>query len=304
MPSLIVPLAAKGQRLDVFISQADLSLSRARVQKLIEQGLVTVGAKVGRGAFRLKGGEQVEWTVPAPTPAIPQAEALPLEIVYQDKQLLVINKPAGMVVHPGAGHAGGTVVNALLHHVDDLQGVGGVLRPGIVHRLDKDTSGLLVIAKDEGTLKALQKLFAGRQIEKVYWALVVGKPAAQATISTRYGRHPKMRKKFTGKVGEGKSAVTHYRVLAAYDETAWLEVILETGRTHQIRVHLSEAGYPLLGDAVYTRRGVKSATLAPRQMLHARGLAFEHPKTGKKLAFEADAPEDFERVRAGLAKGS
>lgn len=304
MPSLLVPVAAKGQRLDLFISQVDASLSRARVQKLIEQGLVLVAGKPGRGKLRLRGGEPVEWTVPEPTPAIPQAEALPLEIVHQDKQLLVINKPAGMVVHPGAGHATGTLVNALLHHVDDLKGVGGVLRPGIVHRLDKDTSGLLVIAKDESTLKALQKLFAGRQIEKTYWALVVGSPPAAATISTLYGRHPKMRQKFTGKVREGKSAVTHYRVLESYAETAWLEVLLETGRTHQIRVHLSEAGYPLLGDSIYTRRNVKSAQLAPRQMLHARGLAFVHPRSGKKLVFEAEAPEDFERVRAGLARGS
>lgn len=223
MPSLTVSAEAKGQRLDAFIAQVDSSLSRARVQKLIEQGHVTLGGKPAQGAFRLKGGEVLEWNVPPPTPAIPQAEALPLEIIHQDKQLLIVNKAAGVVVHPGAGHAEGTLVNALLHHVRDLQGVGGVLRPGIVHRLDKDTSGLMVIAKNEATLKALQVMFAEREVEKTYWALVAGSPPLEGTFSTMYGRHPTQRQKFTGKVRSGKPAVTHYRVLEAYDAAAWVE---------------------------------------------------------------------------------
>lgn len=301
MASLRVPAEAKGQRLDIFITQVDATLSRARAQKLIESGAVTVEGQPSHAAFRLKGGEALEWNAPPPEPTVVEAEALPLSIVYQDAQLLVIDKPAGMVVHPGAGHARGTLVNAVLHHVGDLRGIGGELRPGIVHRLDKDTSGLLVIAKDDVTLAALQRLFAQREVEKVYWALVAGQPPARATISTLYGRHPKQRQKFTGKVRSGKSAVTHYAVLEQYANAAWLEVRLETGRTHQIRVHLSEAGFPLLGDVVYLRRGVASAGMAPRQMLHAQRLAFMHPKTGKRLRFEAKAPADFETVRRAIA---
>lgn len=303
MPAHTVPAEAKGQRLDAFIAQVDSSLSRARVQKLIEQGHVMLAGKPSHAAFRLKGGEVLEWHVPAPVPAIPQPEALPLEIIYQDKQLLVVNKASGVVVHPGAGHAEGTLVNALLHHVRDLQGVGGVLRPGIVHRLDKDTSGLMVIAKNEATLKALQVMFAKREVDKIYWALVAGVPPPEGTLATLYGRHPTQRQKFTGKVRTGKPAVTHYRVLESYDESAWVEVGLETGRTHQIRVHLSEAGFPLLGDTVYTRRGLKTSAMAPRQMLHAQRLAFAHPQSGKQLAFEAPTPADFEAVRERLRGG-
>ena len=258
------------------------------------------GGKPVKAALRLRGGEQLVLRIPAPVAAVPVAEELPLELLHEDKDLVVVNKAAGMVVHPGAGHASGTLVNALLHRVKDLAGVGGELRPGIVHRLDKDTTGCLVVAKHEKALVALQKAFKTRVVEKTYLALVHGVPkVAEARIETLYGRHPVHRQRFTGKVKEGKPAITVYRVREAFEGAALVEVELLTGRTHQIRVHMAESGHPLLCDALYGAgrkakgRVAEAQEVLGRQALHAWKLAFPHPRTGKVLHVEAPLPADF-----------
>jgi 23S rRNA pseudouridine1911/1915/1917 synthase len=224
-------------------------------------------------------------------------QALPLEILYEDRDLVAINKQPGMVVHPGAGNRDGTLVNALLHHVKDLSGVGGVLRPGIVHRLDKDTSGVMVVAKSADALEALHESFASREVEKVYLALVHGHPAKEGTFRTLHGRHPKNRLKFTGRLKRGKTAVTHWRVLESLNDAAKVEVTLETGRTHQIRVHFAEAGFPLLGDTLYGRR---KTNIIARQALHAWRLAFIHPRSGSWVKLTAPVPMDFENAEEQL----
>jgi len=295
-----VPPEARGERLDAHLARAFPDLSRARLRQLLEQGRLTVtGRPADKPALRLKGGEEVALDVPPPAPAEPQPQDLPLRVLHEDEDLLVLDKAAGMVVHPAAGHADGTLVNALLHRVKDLRGVGGELRPGIVHRLDRDTSGCLVVAKHEQALRALQQAFAGRSVHKRYLAIVHGVPrAAKATIDTPYGRHPTQRKKFTGKLKAGKRAVTAYEVVERLgSDAALLEVELHTGRTHQIRVHLAEAGHPLLGDALYSRRRTE---VIGRQALHAWKLDFPHPRTGRRMAFEAPPPEDFQAALRAL----
>ncbi len=295
------PPEARGERLDQYLSRAFPELTRSRIQGLIEAGHAQVDGKSAKAALRLKGGELLSLHVPAPVPAIPVAEELPITVLHEDKDLVVVDKAAGMVVHPGAGHASGTLVNALLHRVKDLSGVGGELRPGIVHRLDKDTTGCLVVAKHEKALVALQKAFKSRGVEKTYLALVHGVPkAAEARIETLYGRHPVNRQRFTGKVKEGKPAITVYRVLESFEGAALVEVDLLTGRTHQIRAHLCEAGHPLLGDSLYGagrkakgKVAEKAQEVVGRQALHAWKLAFPHPRTGKVLHVEAPLPGDF-----------
>jgi 23S rRNA pseudouridine1911/1915/1917 synthase len=284
---------------DQYLARAFPDLTRSRIQGLIEAGHVLADGQPAKAARRLRGGELLSLHVPAPVAAVPLAEELPLAVLHEDKDLVVVDKAAGMVVHPGAGHASGTLVNALLHRVKDLAGVGGELRPGIVHRLDKDTTGCLVVAKNEQTLVALQKAFKTRAVQKTYLALVHGSPPAEGRIETLYGRHPIHRQKFTGRVKDGKQAITLFRVLESFDGAALVEVDLLTGRTHQIRVHLSEAGHPLLCDALYGA-GRKAKGLAAeaqerlgRQALHAWRLAFAHPRTGKALDLEAPIPEDL-----------
>lgn len=261
---------------------------------------MTIDGRVARAAQRVRGGEQIELTIPAPIPAEPLPQELPLRVLYEDRDLLVLDKAAGMVVHPGAGHEDGTLVNALLHHVTDLGGVGGTLRPGIVHRLDKDTSGCLVVAKHERSLLALQTAFKSRTIDKRYLALVHGNPPQTARIETLYGRHPVHRQRFSGRVKEGKSALTEFTVQERFAAAALVEVLLHTGRTHQIRVHLSEAGHPLLCDELYGAKGkartpevAEAEALLGRQALHAWKLSFPHPVTEKPLTFEAPLPPDF-----------
>jgi 23S rRNA pseudouridine1911/1915/1917 synthase len=255
---------------------------------------VLADGRPAKASSRLRGGEQLVLRIPAPVAAVPVAEELPLDVLYEDKSLVVVNKAAGMVVHPGAGHASGTLVNALLHRVKDLAGIGGELRPGIVHRLDKDTTG------------CLQKAFKTRAVDKTYLALVHGHPKAEARIETLYGRHPVHRRKFTGKVKEGKSAITVYRTRELFEGAALVEVDLLTGRTHQIRVHLAESGHPLLCDALYGAgrkakgRVAEAQEALGRQALHAWRLAFTHPKTGKALKLEAPLPADLEAALARL----
>ncbi|MEW6432211.1 MAG: RluA family pseudouridine synthase [Myxococcota bacterium] len=293
--------ADRGARLDQFLAAHLPSLSRSRVQALIAAGQVSIDGRPARASQRIKGHESVLVEVPPPEPAEPAAEDLPLAVLYQDADLLVLDKAAGMVVHPAAGHRGGTLVNALLHHVKDLKGVGGALRPGLVHRLDKDTSGVLVIAKHDEALATLQAAFKAREVEKVYVALVHGQPADEGTFRTLHGRHPTQRRKFTGRVVRGKEAVTHWRVTRRFAHAARVEVRLETGRTHQIRVHFAEAGHPLVSDDLYGTRASRRPEVIGRQALHAWKLVFPHPRTGRRLCFTAPVPADFRAAEDVLA---
>jgi 23S rRNA pseudouridine1911/1915/1917 synthase len=305
---LTVGPALRGERLDRAIASSLPELSRSRVQVLLEAGRVQVDGKPGRASLRLKGGETLNVTVPPPEPAIPEPEDLPLSILHEDRDLLVLDKPAGLVVHPAAGHARGTLVNALLHHVSGLSGVGGVLRPGIVHRLDKETSGCLVVAKNDVALQALQRAFQARSVEKTYLALVHGQPPDTGRLETFHARHPRDRKRFTGRVKTGKPAVTTWLIRERLHGAALAEVGLETGRTHQIRVHFSEMGHPLLGDQLYggTRKGdarVKAAQeRLGRQALHAWKLVFPHPRTGKPVRCEAAIPADIRSAIESLQR--
>ena len=304
-----------GQRLDRVLAHHLSDFSRSRLAQLVDEGRVTVDGVVGRVSARLKAGQVVAVEVPAPVPTAPQPEAIPLSILYEDASLLVVDKPAGMVVHPAAGVWSGTLVNALLHHVRDLAGIGGELRPGIVHRLDKETSGAIVVAKTEAALRGLQQAFQAHEVHKQYWALVHGTPPEAGTYDTPFGRHPIERVRMTGRLPptdpRAKRAITHFRTaeVLAGGEAAQVEVTLQTGRTHQIRVHLSEAGYPLLGDATYggTKRDRRAppavraaAELIGRQALHAHVLAFRHPITGAEVRCEAPLPPALVRAVALL----
>jgi 23S rRNA pseudouridine1911/1915/1917 synthase len=301
-----VPPEARGVRLDQHLAQLHSDLTRSRLKALIASGDVKVDGRPSKPSHRLRGGEEISVEIPAPVPAVPQPEDLPLAILHEDADLVVVDKAPGIVVHPGAGHARGTLVNALLHKVADLSGVGGELRPGIVHRLDRDTSGCLVVAKSERALVALQRAFKSRDVEKTYLALVHGAPKGEGRIETRYGRHPVHRQKFTGKVKEGKPALTLYRVVERFEGAALVEVDLKTGRTHQVRVHLAEAGHPLLCDELYgagrrAKGRVREAEEAlGRQALHAWRLSFPHPRTGERHTFEAPIPSDFAAALAVL----
>lgn len=297
-----VPVDARGERLDQHLAKVFSDLTRARIKDLIDSGLVRVDAGASKPSRRLKGGELVELEVPPARPVAAVAQDLPLTVMYQDADVVVLDKPAGMVVHPAAGHAERTLVNALLHHIADLTGVGGELRPGIVHRLDKNTSGCMVVAKSSSALAALQQQFKSRSVKKTYLALVHGHPPPRASLETLFGRHPRHRKRFTSRVSEGKRAVTEFEVRERFDGASLLQVDIQTGRTHQIRVHLAESGHPILGDGLYggSRRGTKTAQLAQRELgrqaLHAWKLRFQQPSTGAPLTFEAPIPPDFRRA--------
>ncbi|MEI6305330.1 MAG: RluA family pseudouridine synthase, partial [Deltaproteobacteria bacterium] len=243
-------------RLDLYITGELPQESRASVQRLIEHGNILVDGQLVRASVKLKGGERVDVVIPEPHSAEPQAETIPLEVLYEDHDLIVVNKASGMVVHPGAGNSSGTLVNALLAHCSDLSGIGGELRPGIVHRLDKDTSGVLVAAKNNLAHQALSEQFAAHSVKRVYEALVYGSPKEdKGKIEGVIGRHPTERVRLSGKARSGKHAVTRWRVKERYSGITMMELRLETGRTHQIRVHLTEAGFPLLGDQLYSDGG-------------------------------------------------
>lgn len=311
--ALEVPPELAGQRLDVLVARLLPELSRARAQQLVQQGLVRVRGVVARASARPAVGSRVEVGLPRAAPAALHGVRLDLPVLYEDAHLVVIDKPARLAVHPGAGAPRATVVHGLLHQLGDLAGIGGELRPGIVHRLDRDTSGCLVVAKSEPALRALQAAFKARTVEKRYLALVHGAPPAEGELDTLYGRHPKDRKRFSSRVREGRRALTRFRVRAraageaspaGQGGAALLEVELFTGRTHQIRAHFSDAGFPLLGDALYggTRREARLPPDAParraaealgRQALHAFQLAFAHPITGARVACTAPLPRDF-----------
>lgn len=300
-------------RLDLFICRELAGESRVTVQRLIEAGNVLVDGKTARPSLKLKGDECIRVEIPPPLPAEPQPEAIPLEVLYEDSDLIVINKPAGMVVHPGAGNSTGTLVNALLAHCSDLSGIGGELRPGIVHRLDKDTSGVLVAAKNDHAHQSLSNQFSVHSVKRIYLALVYGSPREDGgRIEGIIGRHPTERVRLSGKARSGKHAVTRWRVKERYGRVSLVELRLETGRTHQIRVHLSEAGFPLLGDPLYPDGGRfnnltdpqlrKLITALGRQALHARTLGFIHPATGEFMEFTTEPPEDMAIVIDYLRK--
>lgn len=296
-------------RLDSALSAAIPQLSRARIQALIaENALMIDGNAVNDAASKRYGGKPFELAVPAPRPDKAEPQDITLDIVFEDDHLIIVDKPAGLVVHPAAGHADGTLVNALLHHCDGkLSGIGGVQRPGIVHRIDKDTSGLLVIAKSDAAHEGLSKLFAAHDIERRYFAIVSGVPAPPAgTVRSQIGRSTVNRKKMAVlPENKGKHAVTHYRTLESFAKTALVQCTLETGRTHQVRVHMSHIGHPLIGDATYSNRqnpyriGPNQSKFE-RQALHAASLGFIHPISGEPLRFESSLPEDMQLLLSQL----
>jgi 23S rRNA pseudouridine1911/1915/1917 synthase len=290
-------------RLDRALAEAIPSLSRARIKALLDEGALTISGKSVDDASSTKfSGQPFVLAVPPARPDKAEAQNISLNIVFEDDHLIIVNKPAGLVVHPSAGHADGTLVNALLHHCKGrLSGIGGVERPGIVHRIDRDTSGLLVVAKSDRAHEGLAKLFAAHDIERRYLAVVAGQPAPPAgTIRTQIGRHPTSRQKNAVlPEGKGKHAVTHFRMIEALKKAALVECRLETGRTHQVRVHMAHIGHPLIGDATYNNRQ-KAFLFGPnqsyfqRQALHAASLGFIHPITGEKLGFESAIPDDIQ----------
>ena len=295
-----VPADCDGERLDLVLGQALSGLSRSAAQKLMENGLVTCGGRAVKKNARAQAGDLVSVTLPDPEPAEARPENIPLDVVFEDDDIIVINKPRGMVVHPAPGHADGTLVNALLYHCGSgLSGIGGVIRPGIVHRIDKDTSGLLVAAKNDAAHAALSSQLADHSLSRVYRAVVCGRLRDdEGTIDAPIGRHPTDRKRTTVTEKNSRPAVTHYQVLARYNGYTYVECRLETGRTHQIRVHMAHIGHPLLGDTVYGRKKPEKGLVG--QCLHAIRLELIHPATGQPMTFDAPLPPWFNETLSRL----
>ncbi len=284
-----------GNRLDRWFSRICTDLSRSRIQQLIKTGHVRLNGSPTKAHHLLAEGDQVTLEPPPPVAAAVEPENIPLHVLHEDAEVLVLNKPAGLVVHPAAGHTDGTLVNALLHHCKDLAGIGGELRPGIVHRLDKDTSGVMVVAKTEQAMHSLSRQFKDRQVQKWYTALIRGHIVPETgVIETLIGRNPHQRKKMSARVQAGRLARTRYATLETFADAALVEVIIETGRTHQIRVHMAHLGHPILGDREYGRARVLPGDIhVERQMLHATRLAFAHPALGEIMEFNAPLPDDM-----------
>lgn len=305
-----------GQRLDVFVTRHVEDLSRSRVQKLIESGAVLVDGAPQPARLSVRSGMRVEVRVPPPVPATPRPQPMELRVLHEDDHLLVLDKPPGLVVHPGAGQPDGTLVNALLARPGTVSVIGGVERPGIVHRLDKDTSGLMVVAKTDAAHTALTEALSRREVKRIYWAIVLREFRTNAgTIDAPIGRHPTIRTRMAVRPdGQGRSAVTHWKVRERFGGLSLVECRLATGRTHQIRVHLAHERHPVLGDDLYGGSVTVALQLVPprdaplrnalravgRQMLHARELAFVHPATGEPMHFRCEPPEDFQAVLAAL----
>jgi 23S rRNA pseudouridine1911/1915/1917 synthase len=307
--TISVPDDSDDLRLDRFLASM-LALSRSQLQRLIKDGCVLVAGKAAKANQPVKPGQEISIDVPEPIEAKPAAEDLPLPIVYQDKDLIVVDKPAGMVVHPAAGHESGTLVNALLHHVDDLSGIGGEKRPGIVHRLDKGTSGLMVVAKHDRSHEELARQFAQREVEKEYLALAWGEVMAGRRIDAAIGRDPSNRKKMaseSARVRRTRAAVTRIVRAEHFGRVLTLiQVAIHTGRTHQIRVHLSAIGHPIVGDALYGgvhRRvpgDIRAVTQLDRPFLHSARLVFTHPEDGRRMEFLSAMPDDLQKVLDAL----
>ena len=293
-----------GARLDLFLSAVS-ELSRSAAARLIEDGCVLVSGRPESKKYAVRAGDTVEVSLPEPKEYGAAPENIPIEVVYEDADIIVVNKPSGMVVHPAPGNTSGTLVNALLYHSgESLSGIGGVLRPGIVHRIDKDTSGLLVVAKNDAAHMKLSAELAYHGIEREYHALVLGGfKSDSGTVDMPIGRHPKDRKKMAplprGTAG-AREAITHYEVISSFGQITYLKLKLETGRTHQIRVHMSSVGHPLLGDPVYgaskTPFEKRHAPLFDGQILHAKRLSLTHPRTGERMTFECELPDNFKRL--------
>ena len=307
---LPVESTAAGLRLDVFVAARLPGCSRSFAAQLIATGAVQVDGRAKKPGHRVKAGELVTGTVPVPRPSSFLPEAIPLDVLYEDEHLIVVNKPAGLVVHPAPGHFSGTLVNALLHHCPDLTGIGAELRPGIVHRLDKDTSGSLVVAKNALALERLAAQFKARTVKKEYLALVHGcMPEEAGVIRLPIGRDPVDRKRMSTRSRTPREAETRWQVKRVFGGFSLLRVALTTGRTHQIRVHCAALQHPIVGDPVYTKRRSAPAAGAVRpflesvrrQMLHAWRLEFDHPHTGERRRFESPLPEDMQELLAALA---
>ena len=299
---------SEGARLDRFLVSVLAGQSRSQIQRLIRQGHVRLAGHEAKANQAVKHGQEISVEIPEPAGAVLDAEALPLGIVYQDSDIIVVDKPAGMVVHPAAGHSSGTLVNALLHHIDDLSGIGGEKRPGIVHRLDRGTSGLMVVAKHDAAHDELARQFHDREVEKEYIALVWGDVHAGRRIDQPIGRDPSNRKKMSARARRSREAVTRVvRAQRVGPALTLVHVAIYTGRTHQIRVHLSAIGHPVVGDPLYggVRRRVpgdiRAVTHLDRPFLHAARLAFTHPIDGRRLEFTSDLPQDLQRVLDELA---
>ena len=297
----------QGRRLDQFLSETNLNLSRTQAKHLIQKHHILLNRKPTKPSAHIKAGDTVSGTLPEPSPLSLKPEPIPLTILYEDSSIIVIDKPSGMVVHPAYGNPSGTLVNALLYHCKDLGGINGVLRPGIVHRLDKDTSGVMVVAKEDEAFHQLTKQFKNRTVEKVYFAIVYGRFGQnEGLIDSAIGRHPSERKKMSTRTKKGRTAITRWKKLEEFDSCTLLEIFPQTGRTHQIRVHLSSIGHPLLGDPLYGRKGRPGAIHDPvlkecvkrmnRQALHAQQLEFTHPRTGERVQFVSPIPHDMKEV--------
>ncbi|WP_447978787.1 RluA family pseudouridine synthase [Candidatus Nitrospira bockiana] len=308
MPTeLIVTPGEAPKRLDLFLANRDPTLSRSALQRLIEQGRITINGAPVKPSYKIRPGDQIAMDVPRPEPLDLRPEPIPLEVLYEDAAVLVLNKPAGLVVHPAPGHWSGTLVNALLHHFRDtgaLSSIGGKERPGLVHRLDKETSGVMVIAKTDQAHRALAAQFKQHTIGRAYEALTWGVPKKpEGRIDLAIGRDTKERKKFSARTAKPKASATAYLVKERFGKLAAHLLLLPlTGRTHQIRVHLTALGHPLLGDSTYGGRKVKEldGLAIPRVMLHARTLGFQHPGTGRPLEFTVAPPSDFQAIIEAL----
>ena len=288
---LVVPKQNARLRLDQFLAAELPAFSRSRLQQLIRAGFVRLNGKAARPRDLVRAGDRVDLTEPPPEKIDTQPQPIPIEVLFEDDDLIVINKPAGLVVHPGAGHRDHTLVNALLYRFPALSGIGGKERPGIVHRLDKETSGCLVVAKNDEAHRGLSIQFADRTVEKIYLVLVAGKLRRNAgAIEAKIGRHPVDRQRMSVISRRGRTAKTEYRVLDSSGDASLVECRLHSGRTHQIRVHFHHIGHPVLGDKVYAPKLAKDF---PRQMLHAWKLGFRHPHNSEWRCFEAPLPNDF-----------
>ncbi|SFB08441.1 RluA family pseudouridine synthase [Selenomonas ruminantium] len=300
MEPMVFKAEVKGQRLDVFVVEHCPELSRSHVQKLIEQGMVLVDGAQRKANYKLRGTEEVQVSVPEAEPITAAPEDIPLDILYEDKDIIVVNKARGMVVHPASGVYSGTLVNALLHHCQDLSGINGEIRPGIVHRLDKDTSGVMVCAKNDTAHLDLAEQIRTKTAHRTYWAIVHGNIKEEAgIIKGDIGRHPTDRKKMAIVRENGKPAVTHFKVLERFGEYTLVECKLETGRTHQIRVHMTSIGHPLVNDPKYGPK--KSSPFAIQgQALHSLQLTLTHPVSKEEMTFTAPVPSDMEKILTGL----
>jgi 23S rRNA pseudouridine1911/1915/1917 synthase len=311
--SLRVTAKDQGRRIDQFLSRTNLNLSRSQAKNLIEKHLILLNQNLAKPSAHIRSGDIISGSLPKPKPLSLEPEPIPVTILYEDPSIIVIDKPSGMVVHPAYGNPSGTLVNALLYHCKDLTGINGVLRPGIVHRLDKDTSGVMVVAKDGEALHQLTKQFKNRTVKKTYWAIVYGKFGQhEGLIDSAIGRHPSERKRMSTRTKKGRVAMTRWKKVEEFDSATLLEIFPQTGRTHQIRVHLSSIGHPILGDPLYGRKGRPGAIhdlvlkecvkRLNRQALHAHRLELNHPRTGERVQFVAPIPEDMSNVLSYLRR--